>query len=94
MSSVLGEERLGLIVADTSMNDNIITLLPIDRCSNSVLVAELDGIEDTDDLVKVTASDSRVVGLESDDLLRVDDEDCSDLWVLQSSIHCQRWLEK
>lgn len=43
MDGVCGEEGLRLRKADTGMDNDIITLLPINRCGNTVLIANLQG---------------------------------------------------
>ena len=39
MDRELGEEGFGLLIADSRMNDDIFTLLPVDRRRDAVLVA-------------------------------------------------------
>lgn len=71
------EQHLGLIGRNSRVNDNIITLVPVHRCSYSVLVTELQRVDDAQNLVEVAAGGSRVGNRESDDLLGVDHEDCA-----------------
>jgi len=61
------------------MDDDVVALLPVDRCSNLMLVTQLESVQDTDDFVKVAASDSRIGEKETDGFLWVDDEYISDL---------------
>lgn len=48
---VLREQSLGFLVVDRSVDDNILALLPVHRCSDLVFIAELKSVNDTDDLV-------------------------------------------
>ena len=41
VDSVLREERLGLLVADRGVDDNVVALLPVDRRRDTVLVTDL-----------------------------------------------------
>lgn len=59
------------------MNDDIVTLLPVDRGGDLVLVTELEGINHSDDLVKRATGLSRIGDHEADDFLGVDDKDGS-----------------
>ena len=74
----LREQGLGLLVLDARVDNNIITRDPVDRGGNSVLVAGLKGVDDTENLGGVAASRSRVRHDQSNGLLRVDDEDRAD----------------
>ena len=71
----LREERLRLVVRDTGVDDNVVTLLPVDGGGNAVLVAELERVDYSEDLVKGSANLGRVGDGEADDLLGVDHED-------------------
>ncbi len=51
MDLVLREQSFCLLIADTSVNDNIITLVPINWGGNTILITQLDGVDHTDDLV-------------------------------------------
>jgi len=73
------EQSLRLLVVHASMDDHVVALLPVDRCSNLMLVTQLESVQDTDDFVKVAASDSRIGEKETDGFLWVDDEYISDL---------------
>ena len=42
VDGVLGEESLGLLIADGGVNDNVVTLLPVHRGRDAVLVANLE----------------------------------------------------
>lgn len=48
---MLREQGLGFLVVDASMDDDILTLLPVDGRGNFVFVAELDSIDDSDDFI-------------------------------------------
>ncbi len=76
---VVGEESLRLLGLDASMDDDILALLPVNGGGNAMLVTELDGVDYTDDFVKVSSCDSGVRDGQSDNLLRVDDEDGTNL---------------
>ena len=41
VDSVLGEESLGLLGGNTGVDDNVVTLLPVDGGGNAVLVTDL-----------------------------------------------------
>jgi len=74
----LREQSLGLFVLNTGVNDNIITGDPIDWGGNTVLVAGLEGIDNSENLGGVASSGSGVGKDEADGLLGVDDEDGTD----------------
>ena len=59
------------------MNDNIVALVPVDRSGDLVLVTKLEGIDDSDDLIKRTAGLSRIGDSEADNFLGVDNKDGS-----------------
>lgn len=59
---------------DRRMNDNIITLLPVTRSSDTVLITQLKRVNDTQDFIKVTTSRGRVRQDQTDGLLGVNDE--------------------
>lgn len=60
------------------MDDDIVSLLPVDGGGDLVLVAQLQRVDDSEDLVKVPAGLGGVREGETDDLLGVDDEDGAD----------------
>jgi hypothetical protein len=74
----LGEELVGLFGRNAGVDDNIVTLLPVTGSGDTVLVTELKRVNDTKDLIKVTASGSGVAQDETDGLLGIDDEDGTD----------------
>jgi hypothetical protein len=43
MNYVLREQDFGLVVCDSGMDNDIITLLPVDRGGNAVLITNLQG---------------------------------------------------
>ena len=51
MNRELWEERLCLLVRDSWVYNDIVTLLPVDRCGNAVLVTKLQRIDNANDLV-------------------------------------------
>jgi len=53
---MLWEQSLCLIIGHAGVNDNIFTLLPVNRGSDAVLVANLERINHANDFVKVTSS--------------------------------------
>lgn len=61
------------------MHNHIVALLPVDRSSDSVLVAKLQGVNHPDNLVKVPTSTRRVGDCETDNFLGVNHEDSADL---------------
>lgn len=66
------EQGLGLLVLDRWVYNNVVTWDPVDRCSDPVLVAGLQGVEDTQDFSRVAASGGWVGEDEADRLLGVD----------------------
>lgn len=72
------EETSGLLALDGGVNDNIITGDPVDGGGDLVLVTELEGVDNTEDLGAVAAGGGRVGEDGADDLLRVNDEDRTD----------------
>jgi len=58
--------------------DNIITRYPVDWGGNSVLVASLEGIDNSEDLCRITSGRCRVGHDQSDGLFGVDDENRAD----------------
>ena len=74
----LGEQGLGLLVLDAGVDNHIITWNPVDWGGDTVLVASLEGVDDTEDLGGVAASGGRVREDEADGLLGVNDEDRTD----------------
>lgn len=46
MYSVFGEQSFGFLRADAGVHNHVVSLLPVDWCSNTVLVTELEGYED------------------------------------------------
>ena len=59
---------------DGGGHDDVVADLPVDRSSHTLLVASLEGVDDTENLGRVTASRGRVHHREADLLARVDDE--------------------
>ena len=45
MNGVLREEGLGLLSGDGGVDDNVFTLLPVDRSCDTVLVTDLEGCD-------------------------------------------------
>lgn len=73
-----GEEGGSLLVGDGGVNDDLLAVLPVGGGGDAVLVTELERINDTEDLVKVTAGRGGVGEGKTDGLLGVDDEDGAD----------------
>jgi len=69
-----GEEGLGLLVVDGGVDDDIVTLLPVDGRRDTVLVTNLERVDNPQDFVKVATSGGRIRNSQADDLLGVDDE--------------------
>lgn len=81
MLDVVGEEGLGLLITDTGVNDDISTFLPVDGSGDTVLVAELQRVDNSEDLIEGSANLGGVGEGKTDDLLGVDHKDSSDLKV-------------
>lgn len=75
---VTGEKLLCLFALNGRVNDDLVTLLPVDGGGDAVLVTDLKRVDHTEDLVKVTTGRRGVRDLETDDLLGVNDEDVTD----------------
>ena len=71
----VSEQLLGLLVVDGRSNDDILSLRPVGRSGDSLVVGELEGVEHSDDLIKVPSTRSRVDEHQTDLLFWVDDED-------------------
>ena len=76
--SELGEEGLGLLVGDGRGDDDVVTGDPVDGGGDAVLVAGLEGVDDTEDLGGVAAGGGGVAEDGADLLLGVDEEDGAD----------------
>lgn len=74
---MLREELLDIVTLNRWVNDDLVTLLPVDWSSDSVLVTDLQRVDYTQNLLEVTSSGSWVLDLQSDDLLWVNDKDGS-----------------
>lgn len=74
----IGEQRLGLFVCDGRMHDNVVATGPVDRGRDAVLVAELERVDDAQDLGRVAAGRGWVGEDGADGLFRIDDEDAAD----------------
>lgn len=74
----LGEEVLGLVVADGGVDNDIVTGDPVDGGGDLVLVTGLERVDDAEDLSGVAAGGGGVGEDGSDGLLGVDEEDGSD----------------
>lgn len=72
------ELLLGVSSRDRRRHDHIITLLPVNRRHDTLLVARLQGVNHTKNLGRVATSRRRVHHRETDLLARVDDEDGPD----------------
>lgn len=59
---------------DGGGHDDVVTDLPVDRGSHTLPVAGLEGVDDTENLGRVTAGRGRVHHREADFLVWVDDE--------------------
>lgn len=68
------EQRLGLVVLDGRVYDDIVTWNPVDGCGDTVLVAGLQRVEDPQHLSSVAAGGGGVREDQANGLLGVDDE--------------------
>ena len=62
MLGVVGEKLLRVLVVNTGMDDDIVALLPVYGGGDLVLVAQLQGVDNAENLVKVATS----LGLEDE----------------------------
>ena len=60
MGRVVREQLRGLVVRHAGVDDHVVALLPVDGRRDPVLVAELERVDDTDDLVEVAPGRRRV----------------------------------
>lgn len=74
----LGEQGLGLLVADGGRDDDVVAGDPVDGGGDAVLVAGLEGVDDAEDLGGVAAGRGRVAEDGADLLVGVDEEDGAD----------------
>jgi hypothetical protein len=74
----LREQSLGLLVLDAGVDNNIISRNPVDGSGDAVLVAGLEGVDNSEDLGGVAASGCWVGEDEANGFLGVDDEDGTD----------------
>lgn len=74
----LSELGLGVLGADAGGNNDVLTLGPVDRSGNALLVSELESLNDTKDLGNVATGGSRVDKEQPDLLGRVNNEDVAD----------------
>lgn len=72
------EEARNIVSLNRWVDDDLVSLLPVDWSSDTVLVAELQGIDDSEDLSEVASSGGWVLDLQTDHPLWVDDKDGSD----------------
>lgn len=72
------EEGGSLLVGDGGVDNDVVAVLPVGGGGDAVLVTELEGVNDTEDLVKVATGRGGVGEGEADGLLGVDDEDGAD----------------
>ena len=47
MEGDLGEQLLGLLVVNSRVDDDIVSLVPVDGSGNLVLITKLQGVDDT-----------------------------------------------
>jgi len=78
VDSVFWEKCLRLIVADRRMDNHVFTLLPVDGRGHTVLVTNLERVNDTNNFVKVATGRCWISNQETDGLLGINNENCSD----------------
>jgi hypothetical protein len=74
----LREELLSLLCRHRRVHDDLLPRDPVRRGRDLVLVADLERVDDADDLVELAPGRGGVGQGETDLLLRVDDEDGAD----------------
>lgn len=72
------EQSLSLLILDAWVDNHIVSWDPVDGGGDAVLIASLEGVDDTEDLGGVAAGGGGVGEDEADSLLGVDDEDAAD----------------
>jgi hypothetical protein len=95
----IAELLLGILSGHGRRDDDIITRQPVDGSGNTLLVGELESVDDTEDLSGVTAGRGRVGDDEADLLVGVNDEYGTDgqgqSWKLVSTSRLlQKMVEK
>jgi len=78
MERHFGEQLLGFLVVNGRVYDHVVSLAPVHGRRYLVLVAELQRVNHTKNLVKVPARGSGVGNRQANNFLRVDDEDGPD----------------
>lgn len=71
----VGEDLLGILSGDTGVDDDLSSGGPVGGRRDLVGVSELERVDDTDDLVKLTSGRGGVGEHETDGLLGVDHVD-------------------
>ena len=67
-----------ILSGDTGRYDDVLALLPIDRCRNTLLISCLQAVDDPKDLCSVPARARGVRHCEANLLRRIDNEDRTD----------------
>lgn len=67
-----------ILGGDTGGYNNVLALLPIDRCRNTLLISCLQAVDDSEDLCSVPARARGVRHCETNLLRRIDNEDRTD----------------
>jgi hypothetical protein len=72
------EKILRIRSGHRGVNYDIVALLPVNGSRHLVLIGELERVDDTNNLIKIATRSSRVGNSETDDLLGVNHEHCTD----------------
>lgn len=78
MEGDLGEEHLGLIIGNGRVDNDIITLVPVDWRGYAVFIAKLQRVYNTENLIKVSSSRSWISNGQTNDFLGINHEYSAD----------------
>lgn len=78
MEGDLREEHLGLIIANGRVDNDIVTLVPVNWRGYAMFVAKLQRVHNTENLIKVSSGRSRISNGQANDFLGVNYEYSAD----------------
>jgi len=74
----LGEEHFGLIIGNGRVDNDIVTLVPVNWGSYAVFIAKLQRVYNTENLIKVSSSRGRISKSQANDFLGINHEYSAD----------------
>lgn len=78
MEGDLREEHLGLIIGNGRVDNDIVTLVPVDWRGYAVFIAKLQRVYNTENLIKVSSGRSRISNGQANDFLGINHEYSTD----------------